>query len=120
MQALDDLGIRIRDSVLANLGPLQTLINDQSSMLSASNLGWQAIWRIQLEPRALSNYSGLITINPHQRASAMIMFLAKLGRFNSVIVITLVTVSASLAATMVAVTLLNQQGFSLHTEIASS
>ena len=50
----------------------------------------------------------------------MIMFLAKLGRFNSVIFITLVAVSASLAATMVAVTLLNQQGFTLHTEIASS
>jgi hypothetical protein len=39
----------------------------------------------------------------------MIMFLAKLGRFNSVIFIT-----------MVAVTLLNQQGFRLHTEIAAS
>jgi hypothetical protein len=39
----------------------------------------------------------------------MIMFLAKLGRFNSVIFITIV-----------AVTLLNQQGFSLHTEIAAS
>ena len=49
----------------------------------------------------------------------MIMFLAKLGRFDSVILITLVAVLASLAVAMVGVTLLNQQGFSLHTEIAA-
>ena len=50
----------------------------------------------------------------------MIMFLAKLGRFNSVILITLVAVLASFAANMVAVTLLYLQGFGLHTEIAAS
>ena len=42
----------------------------------------------------------------------MILFLAKLGRFYSVLVNTLVAVLASFAATMVAVT--------LHAKIASS
>ncbi|MDC1288371.1 GGDEF domain-containing protein, partial [Gammaproteobacteria bacterium] len=49
----------------------------------------------------------------------MIILLAKIGRLNTVIIITLIAVLASLAATMIAVTLLNQQGYSLNTEIAA-
>jgi uncharacterized membrane protein len=48
----------------------------------------------------------------------MIMFLARLGRYNSVILITLIAVLASLVVAMIGATLLNQQGFNLHTEIA--
>ena len=49
----------------------------------------------------------------------MIKLLAKIGRLNTVIIITLIAVVASLAATMTAVTLLNDQGYALHTEIAA-
>ena len=48
----------------------------------------------------------------------MIKLLAKIGRLGTVIIITLIAVVASLAITMVAVTLLNDQGNALHTEIA--
>jgi diguanylate cyclase (GGDEF)-like protein len=49
----------------------------------------------------------------------MVKLLAKIGRLCTVIIITLIAVSASLGATMVAVTLLNNQGFGLNTEIAA-
>jgi len=49
----------------------------------------------------------------------MIKLLAKIGRLGTVIIITLIAVVASLAATMAAVTLLNDQGYGLHTEIAA-
>lgn len=49
----------------------------------------------------------------------MIKLLAKIGRLSTVIIITLIAVVASLAATMAAVTLLNNQGYGLHTEIAA-
>ena len=49
----------------------------------------------------------------------MIKLLAKIGRLNTVIVITLIAVVASLAATMATVTLLNNQGYALHSEIAA-
>jgi diguanylate cyclase (GGDEF)-like protein len=49
----------------------------------------------------------------------MIKLLAKIGRVNTVSIIILIAVLASLGATLVAVTLLNQQGFGLHTEIAA-
>ena len=49
----------------------------------------------------------------------MVKLLAKIGRLSTVIIITLIAVLASLGTTMVAVTLLNQQGFGLHTEIAA-
>ena len=48
----------------------------------------------------------------------MIRLLAKMGR-NTVSIITLIAVLASLGATLLAVTLLNHQGFGLHTEIAA-
>jgi len=43
----------------------------------------------------------------------MIRLLAKIGRLSTVIIITLIAVSTSLAATMAAVTLLNNQGYGL-------
>jgi diguanylate cyclase (GGDEF)-like protein len=49
----------------------------------------------------------------------MIRLLAKMGRANTVSIITLIAVLASLGATLVAVTLLNHQGFGLHAEIAA-
>jgi len=49
----------------------------------------------------------------------MIKLLAKIGRLNTVIIITLIAVAASLAATMAAVALLNNRGYGLHTEIAA-
>ena len=49
----------------------------------------------------------------------MIKLLAKIGRLSTVIVITLIAVVASLAATMATVTLLNNQGYALHSEIAA-
>jgi diguanylate cyclase (GGDEF)-like protein len=49
----------------------------------------------------------------------MVKLLAKIGRLNTVIIITLIAVSASLGATMIAVTLLNNQGYGLNTEIAA-
>jgi diguanylate cyclase (GGDEF)-like protein len=48
----------------------------------------------------------------------MIKLLAKIGRLGTVIIITLIAVVASLAITLAAVTLLNDQGNALHTEIA--
>ena len=49
----------------------------------------------------------------------MVKLLAKIGRLNAVIIISLIAASASLGTTMVAVTLLNNQGFGLNTEIAA-
>ena len=49
----------------------------------------------------------------------MIKLLAKIGRLNTVIIITLIAATASLAVTMAAVTLLNNQGYGLHSEIAA-
>ena len=49
----------------------------------------------------------------------MVKLLAKIGCLNTVIIITLIAVSASLGATMIAVTLLNNQGYGLHTDIAA-
>ncbi len=49
----------------------------------------------------------------------IIKLLAKIGRLNTVIIITLIAVAASLTATMAAVALLNNQGYALHTEIAA-
>ena len=49
----------------------------------------------------------------------MVKHLAKIGRLNTVIIISLIAASASLGTTMVAVTLLNNQGFGLNTEIAA-
>lgn len=50
----------------------------------------------------------------------MIKLLARIGRLNTVIIITLIAVAASLAATMAAVDLLNNRGYGLHTEIAAA
>jgi diguanylate cyclase (GGDEF)-like protein len=49
----------------------------------------------------------------------MVKHLVKIGRLNTVIIISLIAASASLGTTMVAVTLLNNQGFGLNTEIAA-
>ena len=49
----------------------------------------------------------------------MIRLLAKMGRASTVSIITLIAVLASLGATLVAVTLLNHEGFGLHAEIAA-
>jgi len=49
----------------------------------------------------------------------MVKLLAKIGRLGTVVIVTLIAVSASLGATLVAVTRLNQQGYGLHTEIAA-
>ncbi len=49
----------------------------------------------------------------------MIKLLARIGRLNTVIIITLIAAAASLAATMFSVTLLNHQGYGLHTGIAA-
>ena len=49
----------------------------------------------------------------------MVKHLVKIGRLNAVIIISLIAASASLGTTMVAVTLLNNQGFGLNTEIAA-
>ena len=49
----------------------------------------------------------------------MVKHLAKIGRLNTVIIISLIAASASLGTTMVAVTLLNNQGFGLNIEIAA-
>jgi diguanylate cyclase (GGDEF)-like protein len=46
----------------------------------------------------------------------MIKLMAKIGRFNTVIILTLTAVMAALAAALIAVNVLNQQGYSLHTE----
>ncbi|HUV21141.1 MAG TPA: GGDEF domain-containing protein [Gammaproteobacteria bacterium] len=49
----------------------------------------------------------------------MIDLLAKIGRFNTVIIVTLIAVLAALGATLLAVSLLNQQGYGLHPGIAA-
>jgi diguanylate cyclase (GGDEF)-like protein len=49
----------------------------------------------------------------------MINLLAKIGRVNTVIIVTLIAVLAALGATLLAVSLLNQQGYGLHTGIAA-
>lgn len=49
----------------------------------------------------------------------MIRTLEKIGRFNSVLVITAIAALASLGVTLVAVTALNHQGFGLNVEIAA-
>jgi diguanylate cyclase len=49
----------------------------------------------------------------------MVKHLAKIGRLNTVIIISLIATSASFGTTMVAVTLLNNQGFGLNTVIAA-
>lgn len=53
------------------------------------------------------------------KTSQMIQLLAKFGRFNIVLIITLIAASASLGTTLIAVTLLNQQGFGLQTGVAT-
>ena len=50
----------------------------------------------------------------------MIKLMAKIGRFNTVIILTPDRSMAALAAALIAVNVLNQQGFSLHTEIAAN
>ena len=48
----------------------------------------------------------------------MIELLAKIGRFNTVVIITSIAVTASLVTTLTTVTFLAGQGYTLHTEIA--
>lgn len=49
----------------------------------------------------------------------MIKLLKRIGRFNSVIVVTVIAAAASLNVTMIAVAALNGQGFNLNSEIAA-
>ena len=49
----------------------------------------------------------------------MIRHLANIGRFNSVVILTLAAALASLAITLVTVILLNRQGYGLQTDIAA-
>ena len=49
----------------------------------------------------------------------MIKLLAKIGRLNTVVMITLIAVLASFLVTMAAVAILNNQGYALRTEIAA-
>ena len=49
----------------------------------------------------------------------MIELLAKIGRFNTVVIITSIAVAASLVTTMATITFLAGQGYELHTEIAA-
>jgi diguanylate cyclase (GGDEF)-like protein len=49
----------------------------------------------------------------------MIKHLASIGRFNTVVILTLLTTMSSLALTLAAITLLNQRGFGLQTDIAA-
>lgn len=49
----------------------------------------------------------------------MIELLAKIGRFNTVVIITSIAVTASLVTTMTMVTVIAGQGYALHTEIAA-
>ena len=48
----------------------------------------------------------------------MVKLLAKLGRFNSVVIFTIITAAASIAVTLIAIAILNSHGLDIRFELA--